>query len=110
MEVKNILTGVAERLSGLREERPSAGTKYRLMGAVADITEVTEVLSKEVLERVKQEAAVDVDVDVDFDVMAEEVLSWEVVMTKEDLQENTQLVNDALGMLSDVLTQISSQL
>jgi hypothetical protein len=80
------------------------------MGAVADITEVTEVLSKEVLERVKQEAAVDVDVDVDFDVMAEEVLSWELVMTKEDLQENTQLVNDALGMLSDVLTQISSQL
>ena len=110
MELKNIMTGVADRLSSLREERPSAGTRYRLMGAVADITEVTEVLSKEVLERVKQEAAVDVDVDVDFDVMAEEVLSWELVMTKEDLQENTQLVNDALGMLSDVLTQISSQL
>ena len=110
MEVKNIMTGVADRLSSLREERPSAGTRYRLMGAVADITEVTEVLSKEVLERVKQEAVVDVDVDVDFDVMAEEVLSWELVMTKEDLQENTQLVNDALGMLSDVLTQISSQL
>ena len=104
------MTGVADRLSSLREERPSAGTRYRLMGAVADITEVTEVLSKEVLERVKQEAVVDVDVDVDFDVMAEEVLSWELVMTKEDLQENTQLVNDALGMLSDVLTQISSQL
>ena len=110
MEVKNIMTGVADRLSSLREERPSAGTRYRLMGAVADITEVTEVLSKEVLERVKQEAVVDVDVDVDFDVMAEEVLSWELVMTKDDLQENTQLVNDALGMLSDVLTQISSQL
>ena len=110
MELKNIMTGVADRLSSLREERPSAGTRYRLMGAVADITEVTEVLSKEVLERVKQEAVVDVDVDVDFDVMAEEVLSWELVMTKEDLQENTHLVNDALGMLSDVLTQISSQL
>ena len=110
MDCKNKLTRVADRLSRLREEWPSAGTRYRLMGAVADITEVTEVLSKEVLERVKQEAAVDVDVDVDFDVMAEEVLSWELVMTKEDLQENTQLVNDALGMLSDVLTQISSQL
>ena len=47
------MTGVADRLSSLREERPSAGTRYRLMGAVADITEVTEVLSKEVLERVK---------------------------------------------------------
>ena len=110
MEVKNILTGVAERLSGLREERPSAGTKYRLMGVVADVTELTERLEKEVLERVKQEAVLDVDVEVDFDVLAEEVLSWELVMTKEDLLENTQLVNDALGGLSDVLMQISSQL
>ena len=110
MELKNILTGVADRLSSLRDERPSAGTKYRLMGMVADITEATETLSKEVLERVKQEAVLDADVDVDFDVMAEEVLSWELATTKEDLLENTQLVNDALGGLSEVLMQISSQL
>ena len=80
------------------------------MALVADITEVTEHLSREVLERVKQEAVLDVDVDVDFDVMAEDVLSWELVMTGDDLQENIQLGNDALGGLSDVLTQISSQL
>ena len=110
MELKNILTGVADRLSSLREERPSAGTKYRLMGMVADITEATETLSKEVLERVKQGAVLDADVDVDFDVVAEEVLSWELATTKEDLLENTQLVNDALGGLSEVLTQINSQL
>ena len=110
MELKNILTGVANRLSSLREERPSAGTKYRLMGMVADITEATETLSKEVLERVKQGAVLDADVDVDFDVVAEEVLSWELATTKEDLLENTQLVNDALGGLSEVLMQISSQL
>jgi len=110
MDYKNILTGVADRLSSLREERPSAGTKYRLMGVVADISEVTECLSKEVLERVKQEAVLDVDVDVDFDVLAEEVLSWELTAAKEDLLENTQLVNDTLGGLNDVLTQISSQL
>ena len=54
MELKNILTGVADRLSGLREERPSAGTRYRLMGMMADIAEVTDILSEEVLERVKQ--------------------------------------------------------
>ena len=110
MELKNILTGVADRLSSLREERPSAGTKYRLMGMVVDITEATETLSKEVLERVKQEAVLDADVDVDFDVVAEEVLSWELATTKEDLLENTQLVNDALGGLSEVLMLISSQL
>ena len=110
MEMKNILTGVADRLSSLREERPSAGTRYRLMGVAADVAEVTEQLSKEVLERVKQEPVLDADVDVDFDALAEEVLSWELAATKEELLENTQMVNDALGGLNDVLTQISSQL
>lgn len=110
MEIKNILTGVADRLSSLREERPSAGTRYRLMGVAADVAEVTEQLSKEVLERVKQEPVLDADVDVDFDALAEEVLSWELAATKEELLENTQMVNDALGGLNDVLTQISSQL
>ena len=105
-----MLTGVAERLYSLREERPSAGTKYRLMGMVADIMEAADLLEKEVLERVKQEAVLDADVDVDFDVMAEEVLSWELVMAGDDLQELTQQVNDALGGLSDVLMQIGSQL
>ena len=105
-----ILTGVADRLSSLREERPSAGTRYRLMGVVADITEVTETLSKQVLEHVKQEAVLDADVEVNFGVMAEEVLSWELVMTGDDLQEQTQQVNEALSGLSGVLTQISSQL
>ena len=110
MEIKNILTGVADRLSSLREERPSAGTRYRLMGVAADVAEVTEQLSKEVLERGKQEPVLDADVDVDFDALAEEVLSWELAATKEELLENTQMVNDALGGLNDVLTQISSQL
>ena len=110
MELKNILTGVADRLSGLRDERPSAGTRYRLMGVVADVVELTETLSKEVLERVKQEPVLDVDVDVDFDALAEEVLSWELVMTADDLQEPVQQVNEALGVLSSTLTQISSQL
>ena len=110
MDYRNILNGIADRLSGLSAEQPSAGTRYRLMGVAADIAEVTETLSKEVLERVREEAVLDVDVDVDFDVLAEEVLSWELVARKEDLLEKTQLVNDALGGLNDVLTQIGRQL
>ena len=109
-DIKDILTGLFEEIEHVKKKRPSAGTRYRLMALVADITEVTEHLSREVLERVKREAVLDVDVDVDFDVMAEDVLSWELVMTGDDLQENIQLGNDALGGLSDVLTQISSQL
>ena len=109
-DIKDILTGLFEEIERVKKKRPSAGTRYRLMALVADITEVTEHLSREVLERVKQEAVLDVDVDVDFDVMAEDVLSWELVMTGDDLQENIQLGNDALGGLSDVLMQISNQL
>lgn len=109
-DIKDILTGLFEEIEHVKKKRPSAGTRYRLMALVADITEVTEHLSREVLERVKREAVLDVDVDVDFDVMAEDVLSWELVMTGDDLLENIQLGNDALGGLSDVLTQISSQL
>ena len=110
VDYKNILTGVAERLSSLREERPSAGTRYRLMGVLADMMEVVEMLSKEVLDRVSQEAVLDADVDADFDVMSEEVLSWELTIKNDDLQELTQQVNDALGGLSNVLSQIGSQL
>ena len=87
VDYKNILTGVAERLSSLREERPSAGTRYRLMGVLADIMEAVEMLSKEVLDRVSQEAVLDADVDADFDVMSEEVLSWELTIKNDDLQE-----------------------
>lgn len=110
MDYHIILTGIADKLSGLRKERPSAGTGYRLMGVVADIVEVTDILSQEVLERVKQEAVLDVDVDMDFDMKAAEVLSWELELTSDDLQDLTQQVNNALGCLSDMLTQISIQL
>lgn len=110
MDVKNILTGLFDRLPGLRVERPTAGTKFRLMGVVADIAEVTQTLQQEVLQRVSQEAALDVDVDVDFAELAEQVMSWELMPVNDDLQEQTEQVNDAIGALSGVLTQIDQQL
>ena len=110
IDYKNLLDALFEKVERMRTERPSAGTRYWLMGMVADIMEVAETLQKEVLERVRQEAVLDADVDADFDVMAEEVLSWELTVKNDALQEPTQQVNDALGGLSDVLTQIGSQL
>ena len=68
-----MLTGVLNRVSGLRKERPSAGTTYRLMGLVADITEVVQTLQQEVLQRVSQEAVLDADVDIDYEEMSEQV-------------------------------------
>lgn len=110
MDVKNILTGLFDRLSGLRAERPTAGTKFRLMGMVADIAEVAQTLQQEVLLRVSQEAALDVDVDVDFADLAEQVMSMELMPANAGLQEQTEQVNDALGALSAVLAQIDDQL
>lgn len=110
MEVKNILTGLFDWLSGLRVERPTAGTKFRLMGMVADIAEVTQTLQQEVVQRVSQEAALDVDVDTDFAELAEQVMSAELMPLNPDLQEQTEQVNDALGELSSVLAEIATQL
>ena len=110
IDCKKMIVNLLEKIDCQREESLSAGTKYRLMGLVADVMEVTELLSREVLERVKQEPVLDVDVDVDFDALAEEVLSWELVKAGGGLEELTQQVNDALGGLNDVLTQIGSQL
>ena len=78
IDCKWMIANLLEKVGCLSEERLSAGTKYRLMGVVADIIEATELLTKEVLERVKQEPVLDVDVDVDFDALAEEVLSCEI--------------------------------
>lgn len=107
-DYKTILTDLFEKIERMRVETPSAGTKYRLMGLTADITEVAKFFTKEVLERVKQEAVLDADLDIDYDAMAEEVLAQEL----ENNTTETLLcdLNDALGALSDVLTQIASQL
>ena len=97
MDVKNILTGLFDRLSGLRVERPTAGTKFRLMGMVADIAEVTQTLQQEVLQRVSQEAVLDVDVDTDFAELAEQVMSAELMPLSPDLQEQTELACDGIS-------------
>ena len=41
-DYKTILTDLFEKIERMRVETPSAGTKYRLMGLTADITEVAE--------------------------------------------------------------------
>ncbi len=90
IDIKEILTGLFGKIEFVRKEKPSAGTKCWLMGLAADIAEVSETLSKEVLERVKQEAVLDADVDIDYDIMADTMLAYELEMTGDDLQELTQ--------------------
>jgi hypothetical protein len=48
------------------------------MGLAADVAEVAEALEREVLERVRHEAVLDVDADLDFEALSAEVLTWEI--------------------------------
>ena len=113
MEVNNILTRLFERLAGYREERPSAGTKYRLMGLAADIIEVTGMLQREVLDLVSHEAVLDADADTDFAALSVNVLTMELedkADANDNIRKQTLLANEALGELSNVLCQIDVQL
>ena len=113
MEVNNILTRLFARLAGYREERPSAGTRFRLMGLAADIIEVTEALQREVLDVVSHEAVLDADADTDFAALSVEVLTMELedkADADDDIRKQTLLANEALGELSNILSQIDVQL
>lgn len=97
----------------IKVETPSAGTKYRLMGLAADIAELTQMLQQDILCRVCHEAPLDVDVEMDYTEMSERVLAQEFQAEPGDsdvIREHINLVNDALGELSNVLAQIAEQL
>jgi tRNA U34 5-carboxymethylaminomethyl modifying GTPase MnmE/TrmE len=73
------------------------------MGLAADIIEVTGTLQREVLDLVSHEAVLDADVDTDFAALSDKVLTMELedkVDANDDIREQTQLANEALGELS----------
>ena len=105
-----MITILFDKIEGVRVEKVTAGSKFRLMGLVADVTEVNETLEKDVLEVVSHEAVLDADTEIDYAELAERVLAAELTAPKEDLLENTQLVNEALGVLSCTLGKIADQL
>ena len=113
IDCKNLIVNLLERVDVIREEKCSAGTKYRLMGLVADIAEVAQTLQEKVLRRVSEEAVLDADAGIDYAEQSEAVLATELperTDTEEGIREQTQLVNEALGGLSGVLVQIADQL
>ena len=113
LEPKKLLDGLCSKVGQFKAEEPSAGTKFRLMGLVEDILEVTAMLLQEVLEVVRREAVLDADVDINYVEMAEAVLTWEPDEHEgqnEEMRELTQKANEALCELSNVLLQIDGQL
>ena len=113
LDSKKLLDGLCAKVGQFKDEVPSAGTKFRLMGLVEDILEVTAMLLQEVLEVVRREAVLDADVDIDYAEMAEAVLAWELDEREgqnEEMCELTQKANEALSELSKTLQQIDEQL
>ena len=113
LDSKKLLDGLCAEVGQFKDEVPSAGTKFRLMGLVEDILEVTAMLLQEVLEVVSREAVLDADVDIDYAEMAEAVLAWELDEREgqnEEMCELTQKANEALGVLGNTLKQIDEQL
>ncbi len=109
-DYKNLLETLFEKVERMRTERPTAGTRFRLMGLAADVTEATEMMTQEVLERVTKEVVLDADTDIDYTETGERVQAMVLTSSDDDLQEATQGVNDALATLSDVLLKIAVQL
>ena len=109
-DYKNLLDTLFEKVERMRTERPTAGTRFRLMGLAADVTEATEMMTQEVLERVTKEVVLDADTNIDYTETGERVASMVLTSSDDDLQEATQGVNDALATLSDVLLKIAVQL
>ena len=112
-EYKAIFSDLLGKIDNCRKEQPSAGTRFRLMGLGADIMEVVDMMQHEVLDVVSREAVLEADADIDYAELSEQLLTLELpecCSEDSNVREQTQLVNEALGMLSDVLTQIADQL
>lgn len=113
MDNMEIFKDLFAKIEAVRDEELTAGTRFRLMGLVADIAEFTRSLQTQVLDVVCHEAVVDADADIDYAAMAEVVMGYELTecaAADEQVREQTRLVNEALGVLSDVLVRIEEQL
>ena len=84
IDYKNLLETLFEKVERMRTERPTAGTRFRLMGLAADVTEATEMMTQEVLERVTKEVVLDADTDIDYTETGERVASMVLTAPNDD--------------------------
>ena len=112
-DYKDAILNQFKKIELIKVETPSAGTKFRLMGLAADVTELAQKLQNEVLSKVMKDALLDVDVDMDFTELSEQVLAQELHLdsvTDEVILEHVNLVNQTLSDLNNVLVEIAEQL
>lgn len=111
--LNDAVRGLAEWMEIIKNKIENEGGKFYLMGLAADVKQLTETLHAEVLERVRQEATLDVDVDTDYFVLAEQVLTMEMPVpggAGEEVRVQVDLVNEALGALNGAMVEVDEQL
>ena len=105
--IQNIVLDLINKLSKYREEkRPTAGTKYRLLGLEADIWEVMNILKEGLQQHVDTWAYLNDDEDIDFLELSNQISSLELDENddlEEDIYKKTMFVNDNLGFLEGLL-------
>lgn len=109
--LNHITEALLARLEQVKAETPSAGTKFRLMGVAADITELSQQMQQDVLERMSREAVLDTDIDIDYAELYQQVLGKELDIDaeQEEVKVQQMLVNEALDTLSDIIAKIAAQ-
>ena len=112
-EYNNILTGLIERVSGLRDRRPSAGRWHTVMGIVTDAEEMVTMLKSDVVVKVSREIVLDADEGIDYPALGDSLQNLLPIElpkpTAEDLTAVAEL-NKAVEALSAVLLQIGEEL
>ena len=112
-EYNNRLTGLTERISGLKDRRPSAGRWHTVMGIVADVEEMVTMLEGDVVVKVSREIVLDADEGIDYAVLGDTFLSLlpvELLKATADEAVAMQRLNEAVEELAALLQKIADLL
>lgn len=107
--IEDAISDVFLWLTTARNASSSSGMKYYLAGIAADIAGLAQRLHDEVLERVKQDAVMDIGIN--FAALSQRLLTMELEeYAQPEVQEEQLQVTEALGGLSAVVEEIITQL
>ncbi len=87
MDYKEALDWLSCEVARYKEKRPLGSRKHLLMELLDAVSELTDMLRRDVLERVTREVVLDVDVNIDFSEAAAQVLELQLDVQPEEVQK-----------------------
>ena len=112
-DYREMIAALYDEIDRCKDKKLVYGRRLHLAGVEANVTGVTRDLTAEVLARARVEVLIDADRDIDYGAEGQRVM--ELLLTpdaKDDAAtvEAVERVNEALRGLSQVLTDIMTQL